>query len=113
MAQEHISLLLADEHQLYREALATTLTQSRLVHIAGQSGTGPQAEQLFHELRPDIPDMEDSGIRVRRHLAREIDQPGWRTDAQNAGEVWALGETRRIDVSPRHFPISFRTGVRL
>ena len=54
MAQEHISLLLADEHQLYREALATTLTQSRLVHIAGQSGTGPQAEQLFHELRPDI-----------------------------------------------------------
>jgi DNA-binding NarL/FixJ family response regulator len=54
MTQEHISLLLADEHQLYREALATTLMQSRMIHIAAQSSTGPQAEQLFHALRPDI-----------------------------------------------------------
>jgi DNA-binding NarL/FixJ family response regulator len=54
MKQEHISVVLADEHELYREALASSLSHSRRIAIIGQSGTGPQAAVLFRELRPDI-----------------------------------------------------------
>ena len=54
MRQEHISIVLADEHPLYREALAVSLRQSSQIRVIGQSSTGPQAEELFRSLRPDI-----------------------------------------------------------
>ncbi|MBS1662098.1 MAG: response regulator transcription factor [Bacteroidetes bacterium] len=54
MTHKHISIVLADEHALYREALATSLEQSHLITIVGQSGTDEQAEHLFRELQPDI-----------------------------------------------------------
>ncbi len=49
-----ISVLLADEHKMYREALALTLTQDPRIRVIGQCGNGVEAEKLFTTLRPDI-----------------------------------------------------------
>ena len=54
MNSSPISILLADEHKMYREALALTLTQDPRIRIIGQCGNGPDAEKLFTALRPDI-----------------------------------------------------------
>jgi DNA-binding NarL/FixJ family response regulator len=49
-----ISVLLADEHTMYREALARTLGKSPSLRIIGQCGNGPEAEKLYSALQPDI-----------------------------------------------------------
>lgn len=49
-----ISVLLADEHKMYREALAATLSQDSRIQVIGQCGNGQDAEKLFGSLRPDI-----------------------------------------------------------
>lgn len=54
MDRKIISILLADEHPLYREALAMALSQSPSFLVIGQCGNGPDAEQLYDDLRPDI-----------------------------------------------------------
>jgi len=54
MHRNFISILLADEHRLYREALSMALSQSPSFKVIGQCGNGPEAEQAFAELQPDI-----------------------------------------------------------
>jgi DNA-binding NarL/FixJ family response regulator len=54
MDTKPISVLLADEHTMYREALARTLSKSPSLRIIGQCGNGPEAEKLYGVLRPDI-----------------------------------------------------------
>jgi DNA-binding NarL/FixJ family response regulator len=49
-----ISVLLADEHKMYREALALTLSQDPRIRVIGQCGNGVEAESLFSSLKPDI-----------------------------------------------------------
>jgi DNA-binding NarL/FixJ family response regulator len=47
-------MLLADEHKMYREALALTLSQDPRIRVVGQCGNGPEAEKFFSTLKPDI-----------------------------------------------------------
>lgn len=54
MNSDTISILLADEHEMYREALALTLGHTSSIQVIGQCGNGPEAERLFGSLRPDI-----------------------------------------------------------
>ena len=49
-----ISVALADEHQLYRKALALTLTQSPNILVIGETGNGSAAEALYGSVKPDI-----------------------------------------------------------
>lgn len=62
-----ISVLLADEHKMYREALALTLNMDARIHVAGQCGNGAEAERLFSSLEPDI-----ALIDITVHAARGI-----------------------------------------
>lgn len=54
MNRDLISVLLADEHEMYREALALTLAHDPSIQVIGQCGNGPEAEQLFRSLQPDL-----------------------------------------------------------
>ena len=54
MNQEYISILLADDHKIYREALALILNKDPSFRIVGQCGNGPEAAWLYLDLRPDI-----------------------------------------------------------
>ena len=49
-----ISILLADDHKMYREALARIVNKDPSFSIIGQCGNGPEAARLFGDLRPDI-----------------------------------------------------------
>jgi two-component system, NarL family, response regulator DegU len=77
-----ISVLLADEHKMYREALALTLSQDSRIQVVGQCGNGLEAEKLFSSLRPDI-----ALIDITVHAAR-----GFTT----AGHILALFPDARI-----------------
>lgn len=68
MSREPISVLLADEHTLYREALALSLAHASSITVAGQCGNGPEARQLFHTLQPDIL-LVDITVRAERGFA--------------------------------------------
>ena len=54
MNSQPITVLLADEHKMYREALALTLSQDPRIQVVGQCGNGLEAEKLFGTLKPDI-----------------------------------------------------------
>lgn len=49
-----IKILIADDHQLFREGLITLLTGASNIEIIGQAENGKQAIQKARELHPDI-----------------------------------------------------------
>jgi DNA-binding NarL/FixJ family response regulator len=71
MNRQPISVILADEHKLYREALALTLTQDPRIRVIGQCGNGPEAEQLFTSLLPDVA-MIDITVHAARGFATAV-----------------------------------------
>lgn len=54
MDSRPISLLLADEHQMYREALALTLSHNTTLTIAAQCGNGSEVIQEYEKHQPDV-----------------------------------------------------------
>ena len=54
MGIKKISILLADDHHLYREALSIALLRDKEIQITGLCGNGPDAEKMFGSLQPDI-----------------------------------------------------------
>ena len=50
----HISVLIADNHTLFREGLRMLLAQEPTISVVGEAADGPQAISLAEALQPDI-----------------------------------------------------------
>jgi DNA-binding NarL/FixJ family response regulator len=72
-----IRILLADDHTIVRESLATALRNSGDCLVVGEAGDGIAALELAHELQPDVAVVDISmprlnGIDVVRRLVAEL-----------------------------------------
>jgi two-component system nitrate/nitrite response regulator NarL len=52
--QRPVTILIADDHQLFRESLRTLLEMSGEFRVVGQSADGRDTIRLTRELRPDV-----------------------------------------------------------
>jgi len=91
-----IRILLADDHPLFREGVVNSLTATPDFVVVGEAGTGTEAVELAHALRPDLVLLDVSmpgldGIAAAARISAEI--PGTRimmlTMAENAESLLA------------------------
>jgi DNA-binding NarL/FixJ family response regulator len=73
MTSEALSVLLADDHPLFRQGLRTALETAEAIEIAGEAKTGAEAVRLALELQPDVVVMdlqmpERNGIEATREI---------------------------------------------
>lgn len=78
---ESIRVLLADDHPLFREGVATSLTASGEFYVVATAGSGEEAVDLARRLQPDLVMLDISmpgmgGIAAAARIA--VDQPGVR-----------------------------------
>jgi DNA-binding NarL/FixJ family response regulator len=74
-----IKLILADDHQLFREGLANLLSESTEVEVIAQAVNGKDAIEKAKKLRPDIlimdinmPEMD--GVEATSQLLKEVSE---------------------------------------
>lgn len=73
---EHIRVVLADDHTLFREGVASLLERARDIELVGEAATGEEALRLAGELLPDVVLMDLQmpglgGIEATRRIVRE------------------------------------------
>ncbi|WP_342347611.1 chemotaxis protein CheB [uncultured Nitrospira sp.] len=51
---EHIRVVLADDHPIFREGLRTLLNACQDIQVVGEAENGEQAVELAHTLQPDV-----------------------------------------------------------
>jgi DNA-binding NarL/FixJ family response regulator len=76
-ARSRIRLLVVEDHFLVRVGLISATEIEPDLQVVGEASSGPQAIQLFRELRPDVVIMDlrlpgMSGIEATRTLTREF-----------------------------------------
>lgn len=74
---EQISLLLVDDHALFRKGLAGLLSEQADFRIVGEAVNGPEAIQLSRKYRPDVVLMDvnmpgGGGVEAVRSLKGEL-----------------------------------------
>ncbi len=79
-----IRIIIADDHQLFREGLANLLADSKEIEILAQAGDGREAIDKAKELKPDVIIMDIGmpvldGVEATRQLLQE--SPGARVIA--------------------------------
>src|SRR5215472_5490155 len=73
-----IRVLIADDHTMMRKGLEATINPEPDMEVAGSASTGPQAVELFRQLRPDVTIMdltmtsEMTGIEAIRAIRRDF-----------------------------------------
>lgn len=77
----NLSLLVVDDHAIFREGLKSLLVKESDMVVVGEAGNGIDAVCLAHELRPDVVIMditmpEMNGIEATRRIVTEL--PGTR-----------------------------------
>ncbi len=72
-----IKVLMADEHRLFREAVASMLSDEPGIEIAGEVENGRELLEMVREVRPDVVTSEVrlpglNGIEATRQITREF-----------------------------------------
>ena len=80
-APETISVLVVDDHHLFREGLRTVLASEPDVRISGEASTGREAFEMVDSLKPDVVTLDvtlpdGDGIQTTREILRR--QPSTR-----------------------------------
>jgi CheY-like chemotaxis protein len=72
-----LRVLIADDHEIVRQGLASLLTEAENIELVGQAGNGREAVDLAYQLRPDVVIMDvamplmngdEAARQIRRHL---------------------------------------------
>jgi DNA-binding NarL/FixJ family response regulator len=76
MSAETLQILIADDHQLFRDGLRTLLLAAPDMVLAGEAETGDQAVALTAQLQPDVVLMDIqmpgiNGIEATRRIVRD------------------------------------------
>lgn len=100
-----IRILLADDHQLFRECLAHLLAREDGFEIVGQAADGGQAVEMARKLEPDVVVMDVSmpvidGLEATRRIKAE--RPGVRVIVLTASEA-AQDQSGAIESGAQHF----------
>ena len=75
--QRSLRVLIADDHEIVRQGLASVLAETHDVEVIGEAGNGREAVDLAYRLHPDVVIMDvsmplmngDEATRqIRRHL---------------------------------------------
>ncbi|NLX97354.1 MAG: response regulator transcription factor [Rhodopirellula sp.] len=74
-----IRVLLADDHRIIREGIATFLMDEDDIQVVGQACDGQEAVELAEEIRPDVVLMDVTmprldGIEATRRIKRKMPQ---------------------------------------
>ncbi len=74
-----LRVLLADDHEIVRQGLASLLGEERTVEIVGEAANGREAVNLAHQLRPDVVIMDVSmplmsGDEAARQIKQDLPQ---------------------------------------
>jgi len=73
---DKIHLAIVDDHELFRDGLASILNVEADIEVVGQGGTGAEAIQLAGDLLPDIIlldiDMPGGGLNAARVIAEKF-----------------------------------------
>ncbi len=79
--KESIRILIADDHPIVREGLATVLNQEEDIEVVGLAENGVRAVSLARELRPDVilmdlqmPEMD--GVEAIQRIKEEAEDIG-------------------------------------
>jgi len=75
--EDRIRVLVVDDHQTVREALAGLLEQEAAIQVVGQASDGREAIELARLLRPDVVTMDVAmpgmnGIEASRHIKSHV-----------------------------------------
>lgn len=98
---DNIQVVLVDDHPIVREGIRNLLKAAEGINLVGESGSGEEAIDLIHRLKPDVIllDIELTdvkGIEVARRLAEEGSQTrilvlSSYNDSQYISELFAAG----------------------
>ncbi len=77
MAQQKIRVLLADDHQILRQGLASLLSEEPDMEVVGEAGDGQEAIDLARTIQPDVVLMDVTmprldGIQATRLITSEL-----------------------------------------
>jgi DNA-binding NarL/FixJ family response regulator len=74
---KHITVLLAEDHQIVREGFRSLLEHERDIKVVGEAETGRQAVQLTRKLRPEVVVMDIAmpllnGLEATRQILKAV-----------------------------------------
>ncbi len=77
MSSQKTSLLIIDDHPLFREGLKSIIARNRNLEVVGEAGTGRDGVRKAIELKPDVALVDislpdESGMEVTRKIRRKL-----------------------------------------
>jgi DNA-binding NarL/FixJ family response regulator len=82
MSGRAFTVLIADDHPLFRKGLRSLLAGRADLHLVGEADSGPEAVRLAAELRPDV-------------ILMDLQMPGGGFDGRPTNCCGPVGEPNR------------------